>query len=103
MTATTPPDLNLRVLAEAFHRWEQNPQPVSIAIESRVEAWMLMGLLQLVCRHPDLSEELSQLAERLARMIQSQVCDTDQLADLAELGWNSHLDYDHGQQGGAAR
>lgn len=89
MTYTHPelitPDLQM--LTDAFRRWGQEHRPVEISLESRIEAWTLMGLLQLVVRHPELGPESRGLAERLGRLIQERICDTAALEVLAERGW----------------
>ncbi|MGH3942484.1 MAG: hypothetical protein ACRDTG_28450 [Pseudonocardiaceae bacterium] len=82
----------ITLLIETFRRWERTP-PCVVALPKH-EAWTLMGLLQLLHRHPHLEPTMLDFIQRLGRGIQEALCDTAQLYAFAEDGWNPALDYD---------
>ncbi|MGH3942639.1 MAG: hypothetical protein ACRDTG_29250 [Pseudonocardiaceae bacterium] len=80
----------IALLAEAFRRWEHDP-PCVITLPKH-QAWNVMGLFQLLHRHPHLDRKMLDFVERFGRQIQTMICDTPQLYAFAEDGWNPALD-----------
>lgn len=88
---TNPNDQQaITLLADAFRRWHEQPFPITM---SKRNAWILMGLCQLLHRHPLLEPELLTFVEQLGRKIQDNICDDPELYSLAETGWNPALDH----------
>ena len=58
------------------------------------EALMLLSLLQLALRHPRVSEQSNvfQFATVLAHDIESRLCKTPALVEMARRGWNPEYD-----------
>ena len=80
----------IALLLSAFRRW--NGQPGVMITLSKTESWTLMGLLQLLHRHPDMESRTLRFVERVGRQIQGMVCDDPELYVLAEAGWDPALD-----------
>jgi hypothetical protein len=82
--------LALPILAAAFKRWKEQP-PIDFRA-SRVDAFTLMGCLQLAWRHPDLSEAQHAIIEGFGRQIQGALAESPELDDLMEAGWRRDFD-----------
>lgn len=59
---------------------------------SGVDAWSLLGALQLVCRHPGIGAAVRARIERIARTIQAGFDGMPLAADLAQRGWDPPQD-----------
>ena len=57
-----------------------------------VEAWAVLGQLQLACRHPANNGPTRQIAEQVARQLQAAVATTPALRVVAEMGWDPAYD-----------
>lgn len=55
-------------------------------------AFVLVALIQLAWRYPDLTEAQRMTAEEIGRMIQG--CFDEDIAAIIEKGWNTDLDQD---------
>lgn len=74
-----------------FARAEQAGQAEELTVTmGPYTAFTLIGLLQLVWRHPDLSPQMRQVIEKIARLLQGRF-GTDIQAEI-ELGWNTACD-----------
>lgn len=72
----------------ALARLQADPQTVAVEM-SKVEAFMLLGQLQLALRHPHNRGPSSDVARGVARSIQEALSRGDPvLARLAEMGWD---------------
>lgn len=80
---------NKATLLAAFGRWS-GAGPVPVVIADRMSAWIIMGALQLVWRHPALP--FREYIEEIARQIQDEICDQEDISALAEAGWNPGRD-----------
>lgn len=58
-----------------------------------IDAWCLMGELQLACKHPLNIGLPREVAETVARGIQRELATTPALQKLAEAGWTDEYDY----------
>jgi hypothetical protein len=84
------PDFPLEQFSKEFAHLNQIP---AITLQlGAVEAWALLGQIQLACRHPMNLGPTRQIAEQIARQLQAAVATTPALAAVAEMGWNP--DYD---------
>jgi hypothetical protein len=82
----------------ALTKLAADPQPVLLEM-SKLQSFILLGMLQLVTRHPDLPDTSRAVAVGIARTIQSGVLSEPPLSIIAEMGWDQANDVD----GGAAR
>ena len=58
-----------------------------------VEAWAVLGMLQLASRPPGSPEHIRRAAEQVARRIQAAIAPPGSaLAEVAELGWHAEHD-----------
>lgn len=57
-----------------------------------IEAWMLLGQIQIACRHPENNGISRATVEKLARQIQAGLAVTPALAAVAERGWDPAYD-----------
>jgi hypothetical protein len=57
-----------------------------------LEAWALLGHVQLACRHPGNNGVTREIAVRIARQFQQMIASEGTLAIIAERGW--HREYD---------
>jgi hypothetical protein len=62
------------------------------------DAWVLMGALQVVARHPGLGESVRARVEHMARTVQASFDAVPALAELAEQGWNPAADVRVGEE-----
>jgi hypothetical protein len=60
--------------------------PVLIELQP-IEAWVLLGQLQLALRHPENTGPSAKITRVLARHIQARVAGSGVLAAVAEAGW----------------
>ena len=73
---------------DAISTLREAKTPLTIQIQ-QLDAFILLGVLQVVLRHPQLPEGSKRLATELARSIQSSIAPSGILAELAEEGWKS--------------
>ncbi|MFF3441728.1 hypothetical protein [Streptosporangium sp. NPDC002721] len=78
------------MLVDAYRRWATMP-PAEVSVDRR-DAYMAMGGLQLLQRHPALDPEMKAAFERVGRLLQVAVCDDPQLYVMAETGWDAQHD-----------
>lgn len=57
-----------------------------------LEAWALLGHVQLACRHPNNNGITREIAMRIAREFQSMIAREGALAIVAERGWQKEYD-----------
>lgn len=75
----------------------RNGNPITLLINP-LEAWMLLGTLQLVLRHPLNTGPSSQSAKQLAMQIQKAIAAKGVLKLFAEMGWQEKFDYEEKKQ-----
>ncbi|MEV0754963.1 hypothetical protein [Streptosporangium sp. NPDC050280] len=78
------------LVRSAYERWSGLP-PVDVRV-SRRDAYVVMGGLQLLLRHPALGDSMKSVFEQVGRDIQRLICDDVELYALAEAGWNPVYD-----------
>jgi hypothetical protein len=83
----TSNDLLFRQFSEEFRNLCLDPQPIELLL-SKLQAWALLGQLQLALRHPKNKGATADLAKHVAQIIQKQVAVTPALAEVAKRGWN---------------
>ena len=82
---------DMATLLTAFGRWDEDGAgPVRVVIRDRQYAWIIMSALQLAWRHPALP--FREYIEEVARQIQDEICDQEDISALAEAGWNPGRD-----------
>jgi hypothetical protein len=57
-----------------------------------LQAWIVMAMLQLACRHPDNTGNSRVIAEAIGRTLQTAVATTPALNAIAERGWRPPID-----------
>ena len=57
-----------------------------------LEAWALLGHVQLACRHPGNNGVTREIAVRIARQFQHMIASMGALAIVAERGWDRKYD-----------
>lgn len=69
-------------------------EPVSLALPA-FDAFTLVGLMQLLTRHPELEGRMKELAQQIGLQLQTTLAQqtaSSQLFDLMDLGWHSEFD-----------
>lgn len=82
----------VRVLREAYERWEKMP-PVALTI-GRVEAYQLILACQTMMTHPVLPQHVGTMLESIGRQLMEAVCDNPEIYALSSTGWNRAFDID---------
>jgi len=77
----------LKQFQEDFAALCASEEPVALHL-TKLEAWIVMGNLQLSLRHPKNVGASSILAESVARRIQKLLAVTSALQHVAEMGWD---------------
>ena len=54
-----------------------------------LDAWVVLGLLQVALSHPETPDNTREVGERVARSLQEAVAPDGALAEVAELGWRN--------------
>lgn len=80
----------VEIVSEAYRRWAKMGD-VPIAIHPQ-DAYIAMGGLQLLTRHPGIDERMKKVFEKVGRVIQETICDNPEIYALAETGWDSAND-----------
>jgi hypothetical protein len=57
-----------------------------------LEAFMLLGILQLALRHPGMADATGQFARALAENIEQRLCITPAMKEIAQAGWRPECD-----------
>ena len=71
---------------------DDTPLPVMIDI---MQAWLLVSGLQLLIKHPDVSQQMKDVWEHTARQFQEAIVELHPEAkELIEMGWNTDYDVD---------
>jgi hypothetical protein len=76
----------LAALQEALDRWQSQP-PTTLKI-GLLDAWVVLGCIQLAVRHPATGPSVVEHATRAGRAIQDAICNTAELRAIAETGWH---------------
>ena len=92
MSAAMEPDPEtMAALLAAFQRWQHEP-PILAEI-SRLDAYMLMCGLQLLTRHPDMSDAQIDAWRSFGRTLQDALAgEAPELAEMMEAGWDPARD-----------
>jgi hypothetical protein len=84
--------LSEKEMMEITKRVMSDKSPLDIRINI-MELWVLISLLQLVTRDPELSEMMKQFATHHGKQFQKVIADTHPEANqVIELGWNTRFD-----------
>jgi hypothetical protein len=59
---------------------------------TRMEAWALVSMVQLACRHPENTGPTRQIAESVARRLQEKLSLTPALTEVLCRGWDPKFD-----------
>lgn len=77
-------------LRVALGRWQTMP-PINISLP-RHDAYIVVGGLQLLTRHPDIEPLIKEVFERVGRALQTVVADDPDVYAMLELGWHPRFD-----------
>lgn len=91
-TPAYQPDLQLaEQFARDFDALCTGGPSVTLQLDA-AQAWIVMAMLQLACRHPDNTGHSRLITETIARALQTAVATTPALNAVAELGWRRTVD-----------
>jgi hypothetical protein len=76
--------------AEDFRALAKTP-PITLTIPA-IDAFCILGQIQLACRHPFNTGPSRTIAERFGHQLQHLVATTDALAEVARRGWDPAFD-----------
>lgn len=57
-----------------------------------LEAWVVLGNLQLALRHPENNQMTAEIARNVAKRLQTLVASEGALAEVARMGWHAEFD-----------
>ena len=77
----------MQILAQAQIDIENHPNQEVHLVMRLPEGLALIGLLQLVCRHPELSERQVRVAQEVVKSLEKQITITPALKRLIAMGW----------------
>lgn len=84
-------DISAELLAIATHELEAvvaKGQQIELLL-GPLEAYVLLGCIQLACRHPENNGQASEIGEHIGRRIQQALApEPGPLAEVLELSWN---------------
>lgn len=93
-TPTYEPDQQLaEQFARDFDALCTGGAPVTLILDAS-QAWIIMAMLQLACRHPDNTGHSRAITEAIGRTLQAAVATTPALNAIAERGWRKPIDVD---------
>lgn len=93
-TPTYEPDRKLtEQFARDFDALCTAGAPVTLILNAS-QAWIIMAMLQLACRHPDNVGHSRVITEAIGRTLQAAVATTPALNAIAERGWRKPVDVD---------
>lgn len=88
------PDLTLAdQFARDFDALCTTGTPVTMQLDAH-QAWIVMAMLQLACRHPDVAGYSRLMTEAIGHTLQTAVATTPALNAVAERGWRKAIDVD---------
>ena len=77
----------MEILAQAQIDIENHPNQEVHLVMRLPEGLALIGLLQLVCRHPKLPERQARVAQEVVKSLEKQIATTPALKRLIAMGW----------------
>ena len=76
---------------EEFKALCEDKQPVILEL-TKLQAWSLLGQIQLALRHPQNNGPTGDIAREIALGIQEKVAPSPALAEVARRGWDKRYD-----------
>lgn len=86
--------MNEKKFFEIGHRVMSDDTEIETVIDIK-QAWVLVSGLQLLCRHPEVSEQMKTIWTHTGRQLQEAIVTLHPEAEeLIEMGWNTDFDVD---------
>jgi len=67
---------------------------------SAVQAWAVLGMIQLALSHPKNNGRMAKIARNVAMLLEATVAMTPALAEVARRGWRREAEQDESDDGG---
>jgi hypothetical protein len=93
MKTPMPEAAQLEAVTHELQQLIDAGQPIQLML-GPVEAYALLGSIQLACRHPQVPEHTAAIAEQIGRSIQDALApNPGPFAELLELSWNKQCQH----------